>query len=723
MTEITSELLRYNPNYDAELLDRAYLTAEKLHDGQKRKSGEPYIIHPIAVAKILAEIGMDDHTIAAGILHDVVEDTHYTLEDVQKEFGEDIALMVDGVTKLTNLVYSTKEEAQAENVRKMFLAMSKDIRVLVIKICDRLHNIRTIEYMKPEKIQEKCRETLEVYAPIAARLGMYKFKFELEDTSFRMLYPKEYAEIDAAMKQRMAVAENAVEHLIGEIKDTLEDLGLEYDIYGRNKQYYSIYKKMMVQHKTIDEIFDLTAIRILVKDIPSCYQVLGAIHTRWTPIPGRFKDYVAMPKSNRYQSIHTTVLSETGQPFEIQIRTYEMHQIAEYGIAAHWKYKEGIKNDTDNEEVKLSWIRQTLEWQKDIGDSQEFLETLKVDLFSGQVFVFTPKGDVVELPKGATPLDFAYKIHSKVGEKCIGAKVNGKMVPINYELKTGEIIEIVTSNNSRGPNIDWLKIVKTNSARNKIRQFLKKENTGLGVDKGMEMLQKACLKKELDPAVVLTDKHIERAAKKLDFPTYRDMYAAASITSSLVSKILLLCLGYVREEELAAIRQKERAESKLRKLETKPRQVTRGVSVKGVDNLLIRFARCCNPVPGDEIIGYTTKGRGVSIHRKDCMNMLSLPDEELGRIIDVSWELNEKNMFFNCGITVVAEDRKGLFADVSKVCEDMDINMTSVNGKTDSDAMTTLAITLSISNTGDVAKLISRLKQVKNVVDVYRTAY
>jgi len=720
LNEYVEELLRYNPNYDAKLLERAMERATQLHEGQKRKSGEPYIIHPLAVGKILAEIGMDDHTIVAGILHDVVEDTIFTTEDVSKEFGEDIAYMVEGVTKLTNLVYSSKEEAQAENIRKMFLAMSKDIRVLVIKLCDRLHNMRTINYMSPAKIEEKCKETLEVYAPIAARLGMYKFKFELEDIAFMNLYPSDYKKIDDAMKQLGSNSADDVENLIDEINLHLSNLNIKYSIYGRTKHYYSIYKKMIVQHKDIHEIFDLTAIRVVVDTVQDCYAILGAIHTKWTPIPGRFKDYVAMPKSNRYQSIHTTVLSPSGMPFEIQIRTWEMHQIAEYGIAAHWKYKEGIKQDSDTEEVKLSWIRQTLEWQKDINDSKEFFETLKVDLFSGQVFVFTPKGDVMELPKGATPLDFAYKIHSKVGEKCVGARVNGRMVPITYQLQNGEIVDIVTSNNSKGPNIDWLKIVKTASARNKIRAFLKKENQVVGSARGRDMLEKACEKKGFEVEVLLTDKHLERAARKLEFPSVLDLYAALSAGGSLISKTILLCLSFVREEEQSAIKQKERAERKLQERINKPRTITRGVNVKGVDNLLVRFAKCCNPVPGDDIIGYTTKGRGVSVHRSDCINMITLPDEDAGRIIEVQWQLDEANLFFDAGITIIAEDRKGLFSDISKVCEDMDINLSSVNASSDNTGLSTVHIVLSINNTSDIEKCMARLRQIKNVIEVYR---
>ena len=724
MTEYVKELLEYDPSYDTELLDKAYKKAEELHQGQKRKSGEPYIIHPMAVGKILADLGMDDHTIAAGLLHDVVEDTSYTIDDLRKDFGDDIAVMVDGVTKLTNLVYTTKEEAQAENVRKMFLAMSKDIRILIIKVCDRLHNMRTIEYQTPEKIQEKCRETLEIYAPIAARLGMFRFKFELENIAFKHLDPEAYANIDRAMTARRNQRNDCLEELITEIKALIETLDIKFEIYGREKHYYSIYKKMIYQNKQLDEIFDLTAVRIIVDSVKDCYAVLGAIHTKWTPIPGRFKDYIAMPKSNRYQSLHTTLLSKNGTPFEIQIRTWEMHRIAEYGIAAHWKIKEGITSDSGNEEVKLAWIRQTLEWQKEVRNSKEFMDILKVDLFSNQVFVFTPKGDVIELPSGSTPLDFAYKIHSRVGEKCVGAKVNGKMVPITYELKNGEIVEIVTSSNSKGPSIDWLKIVKSNSARTKIRQYLRKENKVHGTAKGREALEKAARRKELEPEKILKANYIERAAKAQSFSDVDDLLAALSAGGSIINKTLLLCLSYFREEEQAQAKRQEREERKLENASKKRSHTnSKGVTVKGVDNLLIRFSRCCNPVPGDEIIGYTTKGRGVSIHRKDCINILSLPEEEQARLIDVEWEMNNEGRFYEAGITILADDRKGLFSDVSKVCDDMDINLTGVHAQADNDGVTTMNLLLQITNTGDIEKIIGRFRQIKDVIDVYRTNY
>ena len=472
--QFLDDILNINPNYDVDLINKAYSIAEDMHNGQLRKSGEPYIIHPIEVARILAELGMDDETLVAGLLHDVIEDTPYTKEQLKAEFGEEVLLLVDGVTKLGSIVFENKEEKQAENLRKMFLAMSKDIRVLIIKLADRLHNLRTINYMTEEKIKEKCRETLEIYAPLASRLGIYTMKFEMEDIALKYLEPEAYYELAEKVSARKGEREAVINQVIAEVKKALDDFNIKCEIMGRSKHFYSIYRKMKYQHKQLDEIFDLTAIRVIVESVKDCYAVLGIVHTMWKPIPGKFKDYIAMPKPNMYQSLHTTVIGDNGDPFEIQIRTYEMHKIAEYGIAAHWKYKEGIKSD--KEEVKLAWLRQTLELQKDMDDPREFMETLKVDLFASQVYVFTPRGDVLELPAGSTPLDFAFKIHSDIGCKCVGAKINGKIVTINHTLQNGDIVEILTNPNSSGPNIDWLRIAKSSTARTKIRQYLKKEN-------------------------------------------------------------------------------------------------------------------------------------------------------------------------------------------------------------------------------------------------------
>ena len=494
--QFLDDILNINPNYDVDLINKAYSIAEDMHNGQLRKSGEPYIIHPIEVARILAELGMDDETLVAGLLHDVIEDTPYTKEQLKAEFGEEVLLLVDGVTKLGSIVFENKEEKQAENLRKMFLAMSKDIRVLIIKLADRLHNLRTINYMTEEKIKEKCRETLEIYAPLASRLGIYTMKFEMEDIALKYLEPEAYYELAEKVSARKGEREAVINQVIAEVKKALDDFNIKCEIMGRSKHFYSIYRKMKYQHKQLDEIFDLTAIRVIVESVKDCYAVLGIVHTMWKPIPGKFKDYIAMPKPNMYQSLHTTVIGDNGDPFEIQIRTYEMHKIAEYGIAAHWKYKEGIKSD--KEEVKLAWLRQTLELQKDMDDPREFMETLKVDLFASQVYVFTPRGDVLELPAGSTPLDFAFKIHSDIGCKCVGAKINGKIVTINHTLQNGDIVEILTNPNSSGPNIDWLRIAKSSTARTKIRQYLKKENRSGTIDKGKDAIDKY-MRKRLRP--------------------------------------------------------------------------------------------------------------------------------------------------------------------------------------------------------------------------------
>jgi len=723
MSEYVQELLKFNANYDKDLLELALETATKLHKNQKRKSGEPYIIHPMAVGKILAELGMDDHCIAAGLLHDAVEDTEYTLDDCKRDFGEDIAVMVDGVTKLTNIEYTSKEDAQAENVRKMFMAMSKDIRVLVIKLADRLHNMRTIEYQSPAKIIEKSKETLEIYAPIASRLGIYKFKFELEDIAFKNLEPEAYAKIASELAKRETSRNDQIEILMNQLEEVLKGLDIKYEITGRKKHFYSIYKKMIYQHKEIDEIFDLTAIRVIVDTVKDCYAVLGAVHTKWTPIPGRFKDYVAMPKSNHYQSLHTTVLSSKGTPFEIQIRTQEMHRVAEYGIAAHWKYKEGITDKSNEDEVKLAWIRQTLEWQYDMNDSKDFIDTLKVDLFSNQVYVFTPKGDVMELPAGSTPLDFAFRVHTFVGLHCVGAKVNGKMVPKDYVLQNGEIIDIVTNPNSPGPTVEWLKIVKTNSAKNKIRQYLKKMNSDLDPAKGKEALEKAAKHKNLDLERVLKPQFVARAARSQNFTSAEDLYSNLANGGAIINKTLMLCISYFREEEQAEIKRQERFQKKQEQLAKRPDAKNAGVSIEGISDLLIHYAKCCSPVPGDEIVGYTTKGRGISIHRKDCINILSLPENEQGRLINVEWDLNKDKMTFNAAITILAEDKKGLLAQVSKICEDLDINITYANIKADKSGLCTMNLTLAITNTDSIEKIMARLKQIKGVLDVYRSNY
>lgn len=723
MEQFLNEILALNPHYDIELIKKAYLRAEKMHEGQFRKSGEPYLIHPMAVAKILAEIGMDEDTIAAGLLHDVVEDTPYTLEDLKAEFGEDIMILVDGVTKLGSIVFESKEEKQAENLRKMFLAMSKDIRVLVIKLADRLHNLRTINYMSEHKIIEKCKETLEIYAPLASRLGIYTIKFELEDIALKCLDKEAYYALVNAVKTKKDERQEVINQVINEIRESLDELNIHYDITGRSKHFYSIYRKMKYQNKQIDEIFDLTAVRIIVDTIKDCYAVLGVVHTRWTPIPGRFKDYIAMPKPNRYQSLHTTVLGDNGKPFEIQIRTYDMHKVAELGIAAHWKYKEGTANkEMTGEEVKLAWVRQTLEWQKEMSDSKEFMDTLRVDLFSSQVYVFTPAGDVIELPAGSTPLDFAFKIHSAVGCKCVGAKVNGRMVPIDHKLENGNIVEIITSSNSKGPSPDWLKIVKSSHAKNKIRSFLKKENKSDTIEKGKEQLDKYLKKKGYEPAHLTKNASMNKLLKNLNISSLEEFYMQISSGGSLLGRAGIALIAYYHEEKQEEFKKTENDISNItiEKKKKSHKDSQAGVSVKGVDNLLVRFSRCCNPVPGDEIIGFITKGRGISVHRKDCVNVLTTPPEEIGRFIEVEWDNVDNKSSYDVDITILAEDRKGLFSDLSRVCEDMDVHITGVNAKSSKDQATTITMTLSISNTAQMEKIFRSLRNVFGVIDVYR---
>ncbi|MBQ9016407.1 MAG: bifunctional (p)ppGpp synthetase/guanosine-3',5'-bis(diphosphate) 3'-pyrophosphohydrolase [Firmicutes bacterium] len=732
-SEFLDTIKQYNENYDIDMIGRAYDVAEEMHRGQLRKSGEPYLIHPMAVAEILADLGMDEETIIAGLLHDVVEDTPYTKEELVRDFGEEVGLLVDGVTKLGSLKFESKEARQVENLRKMFLAMSKDIRVLIIKLSDRLHNLRTINYMSHEKIVEKCQETLDIYAPLAARLGIYSMKMELEDIALKFLEPEAYYDLAEQVSERKEEREDAIESIISRMKVSLDEIGIRYEVYGRSKHFYSIYKKMKYQHKNIDEIFDLMAVRIIVETVRDCYAVLGLVHTMWTPIPGRFKDYIAMPKPNMYQSLHTTVIGDAGRPFEIQIRTYEMHRIAEYGIAAHWKYKEGVQSDT--EEVKLSWLRQALEWQKDVSDPREFMESLKMDLFSSQVFVFTPQGDVIELPAGSTPLDFAFKIHTDVGCKCVGAKVNGKMVTIDHQLENGNIIEIVTSPNAAGPSIDWLKIAKSSSARNKIRQWLKRENKNDAVDKGKDLFDKYLRKKSHDPKVLLKNSNLNRAVKELGFKDQDELFTQLSYGGNFQSKVLQILLGY--EEEAGRLEEAEKETSLMddlnqigekvqRRTERQEQEKRRivdktGVVVDGVDNLLIQLGRCCSPVPGDDIVGFITKGRGITVHRRDCDNLRSMSDEDRRRMIEVSWDPTMLESSYNSTIAVTAKDQKGIFSGISKICEDMDVHIAGLNAKAGKDETIRMDLTLSIHDREQVEKICRSLRNVPGIIDAYRS--
>ena len=727
--EFLSKIKEYNENYNMDLISRAYDIAEEMHRNQLRKSGEAYLIHPVAVAEILAELGMDSETIAAGLLHDVIEDTSYTMEDMRKEFGDEVTELVDGVTKLSALKFESKEERQAENLRKMFLAMSKDIRVLIIKLADRLHNLRTINYMTHEKIVEKCQETLDIYAPLAARLGIYSMKMELEDIALKFLEPNAYYDLAEQVSERKGERESAINKVVEEISKALDEIGIKHETYGRSKHFYSIYKKMKYQHKSLDEIFDLMAVRIIVDTVRDCYASLGLVHTMWTPIPGRFKDYIAMPKPNMYQSLHTTVIADSGRPFEIQIRTQEMHRIAEYGIAAHWKYKEGVTED--KEEVKLSWLRQALEWQKDVNDPKEFMESLKMDLFSNQVFVFTPQGDVIELPAGATPLDFAFKIHTDVGCKCVGAKVNGKMVTIDHELENGNIVDIVTSPNAAGPSIDWLKIAKSSSARNKIRQWLKRENKNDAVDKGKDLFTQYLRRKGYDPKVLMTNAYISKAAKELSFKDTDDLYNQLSYGGNLQTKVANLLQRYEDERRKLETEEKnksllddlneisEKTQKRIEQLRTADAET--GVIVEGVDNLMISIARCCNPVPGDEIVGYITKGRGITVHRVDCDNMRALPEDEKERLIQVSWDPELLDKSYDGEISIIAKDQKGMLSSISKVCEDMDVRIIGLNARANKDDTIRINLTLMIHDRSQIEKICRSFKGIPGILEAYRS--
>ena len=716
-----SDLLDINPNIDIGLIEAAYLKAEQMHAGQLRKSLDPYIVHPIEVAKILANLGLDDMTIAAGLLHDAVEDTPYSIEELQKDFGLQVAFLVNGVTKLGNLVYDNKEERQAENLRKMFLAISKDIRVLIIKLADRLHNLRTINYMSDKQITDKCRETLEIYAPLASRLGIYTIKFELEDIALKYLDPDAYYLLAHELKERKGEREQYIGKVIEQIKAAIDEYKIDYEITGRSKHFYSIYEKMNEQNKPIDEIFDLAAVRILVETVRDCYAVLGTVHTLWRPMPGRFKDYIAMPKPNMYQSLHTTLIGDGGRPFEVQIRTRAMHRVAEYGIAAHWKYKEGIGED--QEELKLAWIRQTLEWNRDMNDPREYMEAMKTDLFSDQVFVFTPKGDVIELPAGSTPLDFAFKIHSDIGIKCIGARVNSKMVPIDYALQNGEVIEIVTSNSVKGPSMDWLNIAKSAGAKSKIRQWLKKQDKTQNIERGKAMLEKAVKRKGYDVEDIVRTHWLARVAKQQNFSTVNELYSALSYGGAIVSKVIAKLVEMYQEEYDKKAMPGHEEQIITTAKPKKPRREERGetrILADGMEGMLVRLSKCCSPVPGDEIIGFITKGKGVSVHRTDCHNIKNLKESDKARLINVEWDSARDLGSYNADISIIANDRKGLFSDISKACLDLDVNIAGVNLKTNSDYTVSIAMTLTISSASEMNKILRTLRGIQSVLEVYR---
>lgn len=737
--ELIASVRRYHPSADISLIQKAYKIADEAHKGQVRKSGEAYIIHPLCVAIILAELELDKETIVAGILHDVVEDTVMTEEEIAEEFSEEVALLVDGVTKLGQLPYEAdKVEVQAENMRKMFLAMAKDIRVILIKLADRLHNMRTLKYMRPEKQKEKARETMDIYAPIAQRLGISKIKIELDDLSLKYLEPDAYYDLVEKIALRKSTREEYVEQLVAEVKFHISEAGINAVIDGRAKHFFSIYKKMVNQDKTLDQIFDLFAIRIIVKSVKDCYAALGVIHEMYKPIPGRFKDYIAMPKPNMYQSLHTTVIGPSGQPFEIQIRTFEMHRTAEYGIAAHWKYKEAANgNKTEEktqEEEKLSWLRQILEWQKDMSDNREFLSLLKsdLDLFSDTVFCFTPTGDVKNLPKGSTPIDFAYSIHSAVGNKMIGAKVNGKLVTIDYVIQNGDRIEVLTSQNSRGPSRDWLNIVKSTQAKNKINQWFRSQFKEENISKGKELLAQYCKSKGINWPDVNQSSYQARIMRKYGFRDWESVLASIGHGGLKEGQIINKMLEYYQEDHSLAltdddvIKIVENGAGNLSSGSSRQKRgrahSKSGIVVKGIDDMAVRFSRCCAPVPGDEIVGFVTRGRGISIHRTDCINILNLSELDRERLLDAEWQAGDSSeRCYMAEIKLYGNNRTGLLVDITKILTERQIDIDSVHSSTSKQGIATITLAFRTKGKDELNSLVDKLRQVESIIDIERT--
>lgn len=715
LEKLIFKIEQYNPQADMSLIIRAFTLGEAAHEGQKRNSGENFFVHPLNVALILADLNMDTQTIVAGLLHDVVEDTEYSYQDIVGEFGVEIADLIDGVTKLKNIKYKTKQESQAENLRKMVLAMAKDIRVIIVKLADRLHNMRTLEYMNDEKKKEKALETLEIYAPLAHRLGISMIKWELEDLSLRYLESETYYDLVEKVSVKREEREDFIQEIIKVLYEKLGEMGINCEINGRPKNFYSIYKKMAIQGKNFEEIYDLTAVRILVDNIKDCYGALGIVHTLWKPITGRFKDYIAMPKSNMYQSLHTTAIGPKGEIFEIQIRTHDMHKTAEYGIAAHWKYKEGV-NKSDNFDEKLTWLRQLLEWQKDLKDPKDFMETLKIDFFTDEVFVFTPKGDVINLPEGSTPIDFAYRVHTDVGNRTVGAKVNGRIVQLNYQLRNGNVVEVITASNA-SPSRDWLSIVKSTQAKTKIRQYFKLKDKDSNVLKGKESLEKELKKLGYKPNDILRDDWLKSIGEKLSINSVDDLYASIGYGNIKQNQVITKLKDYYDEVYKTEF-EEDYFEEKVKKAQSKKQhQSSQGVSVKGIDNIKIRFAKCCNPVPGDEIVGYVTKGRGVSIHRADCPNTLANEDEE--RLIEVEWDSDKRDSYL-AEIQVRAIDRPGLLADIATRINDLNIGLSNINARTNKDKIVLINMILEISDKEQLQDIMRRLKKIKHIIDVYR---
>ncbi len=717
--ELTNKIKTYEPNADLALVTKAYEFACKAHKGQKRRSGEDYIIHPMAVAKLLTEIEMDSVAICAALLHDVVEDTQYSSAEIEQEFGSEIALLVEGVTKLSKLNFQTRQEAQAENLRKMLLAMARDIRVIIIKLADRLHNMRTLKFQSADRQKDIARETLEIYAPLAHRIGIFHFKWELEDLSFSYLQPEIYSEIASRLRSRRREREEYVYHLIQRIRIELDKNNIKADISGRPKNIYSIYKKMVKQQKDIDEIYDKIAIRVILDDVRECYGVLGIIHTMWRPIPGRFKDYISTPKPNMYQSLHTTLIGIDGEPFEVQIRTWEMHRIAEYGIAAHWKYKEGRANvQGDKFDQKLGWLRGILEWQQDVKDTNEFMESLKLDLFDDSVFVFTPKGDILEFPKGACPVDVAYRIHTEVGNRCIGAKVDGKIVPLDYELKTGNIVTILTSKSQAGPSYGWLSFVKTTTARSRIKQWFNREKREETLQKGTRLLEKAIKKTPLKVREMMKDSVLSEVSQKLNFKTSDDMLLALAENiltgGSIVNKMIEVYHPELQKEEAGvALLEKSNKEKNISN-----QTVALKIKDNDVDNISIRLARCCNPLPGDVVKGYITRGRGVSVHRLDCPNMQNYMKTEADRLIDVEW-LHNRGAYV-VALEIEALDRARLTIDVMNVIADFRLNLLSIFSRVVGERKAIINLRLELKNFDQLDLVLKRILSVPDVLEVKR---
>ncbi|MEI3176464.1 MAG: bifunctional (p)ppGpp synthetase/guanosine-3',5'-bis(diphosphate) 3'-pyrophosphohydrolase [Lachnospiraceae bacterium] len=727
---LIDSIKKYHPSDDLTMVQKAYEIADSAHKGQLRKSGEPYIVHPLSVAIILAQLELDKESIIAGILHDVVEDTVMTIDEMKATFGEEVALLVDGVTKLTQLSWSAdKVEIQAENLRKMFLAMAKDIRVILIKLADRLHNMRTLQYMKPEKQKEKARETMEIYAPIADRLGISKVKIELDDLSLKYLEPEVYRDLKEKISLRRMSKESFLQNIMAEVRTHIENAGIKGQIDGRVKHLFSIYKKMVTQNKTLDQIYDIFAVRIIVDTVKDCYAALGVIHEMYKPIPGRFKDYIAMPKANMYQSLHTTLISSTGQPFEIQIRTYDMHRTAEYGIAAHWKYKEGQdgKSIAQKEEEKLSWLRQILEWQKDMSDNKEFLSSLKTDLdiFSDSVYCFTPEGDVKNLPSGSTTVDFAYSIHSAVGNKMVGARVNDKLVPIDYVIQNGDRIEIITSQNSKGPSRDWLKSVKSAQAKNKINQWFKTQNKEENIIRGKDLIDKYCKAKGINFPSLAKPEYEEKVLMKYGFREWNAVLAAIGHGGMKEGQVINKLLEEYQRKNPSEVLTDEKVLGDVAAKEKPVQEKSKnGIVVKGVHDLAVRFSRCCSPVPGDEIVGFVTRGRGISIHRTDCINIINLPEEERVRLIDAEWQAPEddhRSETYTTEIKIFAHNRIGLSVDIARIFTEREIDITTMTARRSKQGTATITMSFDIHGVEELQRLVEKLRQVEGVMDIERT--